>query len=248
MTTIEGFGYHLAPPNAAPYMDVTLDDPLPATGRAIVTTVNGVGQGVGVDFAYLVTPPPDLQLPQGWLDVALTVFETTSYPTTIRARSTVNVTGATPWLTDDHYDQQPATLGQHTFIHKPAWGPYYWLDSFYIGVGIGSFRLSHIQGGYAGATIKFRITGLTWITTTGQTIIYDEEDETRQTWNVVAHAMGIEDLFPPPAPFNYGEAGELLFCVCARLWRMGIDPALPDPVGTDPADWRTFIETGVWPA
>lgn len=69
----------------------------------------------------------------------------------------------------------------------------------------------------------------------------------RDQWNTVAHAMGIEDLLPPPPPFRYGEAGELLFLVCCRLWRMEVTAGLPDPVGTDPVDWREFIETGTYP-
>lgn len=69
----------------------------------------------------------------------------------------------------------------------------------------------------------------------------------RQTWNEVAHAMGIPDLSPPPAPFVYGEAGEQLFLVCCRLWHLAITPGLPDPVYSNPEDWRTFIETGTYP-
>jgi len=66
-------------------------------------------------------------------------------------------------------------------------------------------------------------------------------------WNAAAHAIGIDDLSEPVAPFNYGEAGELLFCVCSRLWRMTADPGLPDPFGTDPENWKTYIETGTYP-
>lgn len=69
----------------------------------------------------------------------------------------------------------------------------------------------------------------------------------RQTWNDVAHTMGIPDLPPPAAPFTYGEAGEQLFLVCCRLWRLELVPDLPDPVYSEPADWRTFLETGVFP-
>lgn len=73
------------------------------------------------------------------------------------------------------------------------------------------------------------------------------EELVRQTWETVAHAMGIPDLAEPIAPFTYGEAGEQLFLVCCLLWRMGVAPGLPDPVYSKPADWREFIETGTYP-
>lgn len=74
------------------------------------------------------------------------------------------------------------------------------------------------------------------------------EEFVRQSWNDVAHAMGIPDLAAPAAPFTYGEAGEQLFLVCCRLWRLAVAPGLPDPVYSEPADWQTFIETGTFPA
>jgi len=69
----------------------------------------------------------------------------------------------------------------------------------------------------------------------------------RARWNAVAHAMGIPDLAEPVAPFTYGEAGEQLFLVCCRLWRLEIAPDLPDPVESEPEDWREFLETGTFP-
>jgi hypothetical protein len=70
----------------------------------------------------------------------------------------------------------------------------------------------------------------------------------RQSWNDTAHAMGIPDLPAPVAPFLLGEAGEQLFLVCCRLWRLAVAPDLPDPVLSEPADWREFIETGTFPS
>jgi len=74
------------------------------------------------------------------------------------------------------------------------------------------------------------------------------EEYVRKTWDEVAHEMGIPDLAEPVVPFTYGEAGEQLFLVCCRLWRLEIAPDLPDPVESKPEDWREFLETGTFPA
>lgn len=95
---------------------------------------------------------------------------------------------------------------------------------------------------------------LTCIPTTTTPAIVDDfaaagdDDTPRERWNTAAGAMGIADLQAPVDPFNYGEAGELLFLVCARLWRMHADPGLPDPVGSDPNNWITYLTTGTYPA
>lgn len=72
-------------------------------------------------------------------------------------------------------------------------------------------------------------------------------DTIRAAWNDAAHSIGITDLIEPVAPFRYGEAGELLFLVCARLWRMQATGEEMDPVGTDPQDWLTYLATGHFP-
>ena len=92
------------------------------------------------------------------------------------------------------------------------------------------YRVVATQDTYEGATLPTRA-----------------EEIVRETWNVVAHAMGIQDLATPVAPFVFGEAGEQLFLVCCRLWRLAVAPDLPDPVLSNPEDWRAFLETGEYP-
>jgi hypothetical protein len=75
-----------------------------------------------------------------------------------------------------------------------------------------------------------------------------QKQNTRAQWQATAIAIGIDDLNAPVAPFTYGEAGELLFLVCCRLWRMQADPALPNPTFDQPSRWQTYLETGTYPA